>query len=638
MVSEIYVRDRLWPVLTALFVLLGGAAGVDIAARQRDPRPLVISVDSGAASDSFGDDSDADGEPAPSDESAVSPEHKEARTRARRGELEAALGLFAEAVQRNPDAVALRADYGYWLLRANRPDQALSQLDEAERLAPSDPRVAFVRGAAKKKAKDPSGAEADYRRALAVKPAYALARIALGGLLVERKAFAEAETMVDPATQTGDNPDRARAYVVLARAQLGLGKRKQAALSFDKAIERAPSHAELWVAIANAWLDAASPDDVKRASALLNRAAQLAPDVAQVRGAIGRAWERAGDTAAAEAEFERALSIDPSLSYARRRLLRAALKRREYKRARVQLDTLLARAPEDPEHHFLAGLVAAREGKSEEAAQHYRDALARAGGTYPEAWLNIGLLEKSRGNFDAAIAAYGKAIEQRPKYVAAFNNLSLAYSAANRDAEAERPLRTALEIDPNYAAGWVNLGKLLSGAGRADDAIAALQRATQLRKDYPEASLNLGVALARAQRFDQAITAYRAVLEKHPNYVNAWHDLGIALDAIGKTDEARKAYDQALAIDSEHVPTQKKLAEMAARLGRNAEAQQVYEDVLDHDPSDRGVRLALAELARRAGDYAGCTRQVEVAIAVGPADDAANRLREQCRRSSSARP
>ena len=104
-------------------------------------------------------------------------------------------------------------------------------------------------------------------------------------------------------------------------------------------------------------------------------------------------------------------------------------------------------APDDPEHHFLAGLVASRASRADEARTHYQAAIAKAEGAYPEAYFNLGILEKNNSNPDAAIAAYTKAIELRPTYQQAWNNLGLVHAAARRPVDAEAAFRQALGED-----------------------------------------------------------------------------------------------------------------------------------------------------------------------------------------------
>ena len=624
-------RDRLWPLLTTLVVLVVGAGAADLLARQRDPAALVVEVGEVSAADPMDDDAGGPSGLGLTEEPTVSEEHAEAKRLAQRGEREKALGLFERVVRSNPNAPTVRTDFAFLLMSAKRPEDAKRQLDEAVRLAPEEPRIALLRGIVLRQMKDLDGALSELSRALSLKPSYSAARVAIAALLCRKSEHQKAIETVEPATRTGDNNERAQAYVLLGKAQIAVGLRERAALAFEQAIIRAPSRADLLVAMANAWLDGGTQDDRRRAVALISRASEMAPDVGDVQVAIGKALERSGDSSGAETAYQRAVQYDAASPYVRRRLLRLAMNRGGFQVARAQAEYLLSAAPDNPEHHFLAGLLSAREGKSDLARKHYQDAIGRSSDGYPEAWLNLGLLEKTAGNLTGAIAAYDKALSYRKDYVAALNNLALAQLASDQKQDAERTLHRAIDTDPRYAPAYLNLGKLLSGSGRTDEAIAALEHGLALRPNSAEARLNLGVAFARAKRFDDAIRTYREIIAGSPKYVSAWYNLALALEASGKANEARDAYQKALGIDKQHVPTLRRLAEIEARSGQASAARRVYEELLDSNPADGSARLALADLERDAGNPAACVRQVELAVASGGIHDPSLLPETRCR-------
>lgn len=628
--------DRLWPVLSVLIVLLAGAIALEVVARGRPGTEIVIAVHRGPAGSVGGDEDDpgAEGDEGAALEEApaLDARHAEARLHARRGELDEALALYERLRGDHPSNAALLAEHGYWLLVARKPERALPILARAAELRPGDTRIALNLGAARSRTGDAAGAEREYRRALAVRPAFGAARIALGALLRRRGQLAEARAVLGPATRSGSNDDRARALVALGRVHLEEHHPQRATRAFDDAIERQPAVAELRVRIARAWLSTGRRADAQRAAEILVRTAELAPDVAAVYSALGRARERGGDSEGAQEAYERALRLDPGYRYVRRRLIRLALERRDFTRARAHAEHLLASASEDPEHHFLAGLVAARDGRVDAARAHYADAVSRANGRYPEAYFNLGLLERAAGQLEASIAAYRHALEQRPRYLAAMNNLGLVLAAAGRQDEAEATYRRALAADGRYAAAWLNLGELLVARGRTDEALAAFRRAIAARGDYPEASLDLAVALGRAGRLEESITAYRALVTAHPRYVSARFNLAVALEQAGRTAEARAELASALEVDPDHVPSRLRVARLDAAGGRLDDARGAFEDVLDHDPGERDARLGLAEVLHRLGDDEGCAREAEIARAAAPdAGTEAAALAARCR-------
>ncbi|MBI5501404.1 MAG: tetratricopeptide repeat protein [Deltaproteobacteria bacterium] len=622
--------DRVWPILALLVAMIGGAAGLEALASHRAADAVVVTVGAAAVA-TAGDTDDPEVPDGPATEQPVLNEaHRHARTAARRGEWGTALPAFEALVSSRPGDGALRGEYGYWLLAADRPDEARAVLEQAVLLDGQDPAIALNLGVALHRSGDDAAAEREYRRALALDPGFAAARVALGSLLARTGRRAEAVPILESAAREGDNPSRARALAALGSIELAEGRREEAERFFDAAIARAPAQVEIRLRVGRSWLAAGAAADPARAVEVIQEAARLAPDVAEVHRALGWALERAARDAEARLAYDEALELDAGDTFSRRRLLRLALDRRDFALARLHAARLVDAAPDEPEHHFLAALVAARAGEWEDARAAYRDAIARMGGTYPEAYFNLGKLESDAGNPEAAIEAYRTATEQRPDYVEAWNNLGLVLARSGRTEESETSYRQAIAREDDYAPAWLNLGRLLSAADRHDEAILALRRAGELRPHYPEALLDLGVAYSRAGRVPDAIETYRRLLADEPRYARGWYNLGLALDESGRDAEAERAFREAMAVDPEHAASLRNLAELVDRAGRRGEALVLYQELLDRSPEDDAARLALAELRRRLGDSDGCVHDVRAVLAKAPDDAKALRLLERC--------
>lgn len=616
--------DRLWPVLVALALLIGGAIALEEIARHYHPAHSIrIQGDNAAISDEDRED-DAGGGFASSP--PLSAEHAQARIQARRGEVIAAIELYRKVLVAHPDAAAIHAELGYWLLAADDAKAARVELERAAALDATDPWIRLNLGVALARVDDLGGAEAQYRAAIARRPKFGAAELALGTVLRRAGKLDEAIEVLQAAATSGSNDQRARCLAALGRAQLAADRREAAVASFSRAIEFAPAAAEMRIAIARAWLSSGLPDDLRRAVGLLEQAAQLAPDVAPVFSALGRAREKLGDRAAAAAAYTRTLRIDPDHLYARRRVLRLALDREDFPEARMHAEYLLGSAPDVAEHHFLAGLVAARADRFDEARTHYRAAIDQAKGAYPEAYFNLAISEKKAKRFDDAVAAYRQAIELRPDYQQAWNNLGLLLASTGKPVDAEAALRRALSIDPRYAAAWLNLGELLGDQNRDEEAIAAFRLAIEARPDYAEAQLDLGVSLVRAGHADEAITVYRTLLAAKPRYVAAWYNLGLAFEARAAQGDADAAFNAAIAIDPEHLPS---LRKRAARTTRGPTAVRAWQDVVDRAPGDVSARLSLANARLEVGDVAGCARDLR-ALPAGTENARAEKLVKAC--------
>ncbi len=623
------VVDRLWPMLVGLVLLLAGALALQgyAAGRGNETIRVVVQDESVGAVDEESGEAATLGQG--SEGPLSSPAHAQARLLARRGEFDKALPLLEAEARARPGDALLQAELGSWLLSAGEPRRALAALAQADRLAPTVDSALHL-GQARARTGDEAGAEVDLRRALALRPGSSAARVALGALLLKRGNRAEAIGLLEQAAGAGSNLDRARALVALGSAYRADGRRADAERVFEQAILFAPARVEVRLGVARSWLAGEGKEDARRALAVLLKVADLAPDLPSVFVALGRARERLDEDPLAMEAYDRALRLDPGLRYARRRLIRLSLASRDFARARREAERLVADAPTVPEHHFLQALVADRDGRKEDARQAYRAAIAAAKGDYPEAYLNLGVLERNAGDFGKARAAYDAALKRRPAYAAAWLNIGKLLEAEKKPAEAEAAYLKALALEPRHVNGWVFLGQLRTDQKRWGEAEAALRKALEVRPSSVSALLSLGVVQARSQRLDEAVGTYRKVLEREPLLVSAHFDLGLALEQQGKVDEARAAFLRGLTADPGHLGSLRRLAELELAARRLPEARKALQDLLDAAPGDLGARTGLAELAALAGDRAGCESAARTLLREAPEERRVQALAPFC--------
>jgi tetratricopeptide (TPR) repeat protein len=614
------VLDRLWPMLGGMAVLIVGALALQEYAQRRGNETIHVVVqgesqlpsDDDEAVGTAGDPGDAEGAP-------LSELHARARRAARRGHPEEAVPLYKAALAEHRDSPELLGELGYRLLMEKKPQDALPYLEKADQLAPT-PQSATRLGNARRDLHDDAGAERAYRRALALRPSFSGAKVALGNVLRRRGEMAEAITLLQEATTSGSNEERSRAWVALGWARLTAGDRPGAEKAFERAIEFSPARAGVRMGIARAWQSTDRDEDEVVALKILARTAELAPDLPAVWYALGRARERTGDKPGALEAYDRALRLAPSHKAARRRTVQLALAARDFARARRDADRLVADAPRDPESHLLAGAVAEKDGRRDDARRAYRAAIDAAGGASAEGWLALGQLERGAGDPAAARTALRKALARNPELTSAWLALGKLDESLQKPADAERAWRRALAIDPRYAPAWLALGQLHADRARFDDAIGDLQRALAVKPGYAAAELALGATLVHAGRSRDAVATLGALVARDPRSVPGWFNLALALREDGRSEEARSALAKVIALDASHLQARLELGALDLAEGRLAEAKALLEEALDLAPGDVTSRVHLAQIAARMGDRSACSTAARQLAQEAPAD------------------
>lgn len=621
---------RLWPMLSAVIVFLAGTAAIEVVARNAEGHRQTWEISGNEVAADGEQDSDDEADEGWQSVEPVNPAHAEARLLARRGEHEQSLARFAAAIAALPDNAALVAEYGHWLRRAGRRDEAEQALARALVLDPSNAPAHLDRALLARDRGDRRVSAASFAEALRLRPMHTATRIAYARDLREQQRVDEAIALLEPVTVAGSNDRRAHALAALGQAHAAVGHAAEARAAFEKAIERAPAVASLWARAALELGQLGDAESTAEALRYARQALRLAPDSAWVADVAGRVYERADLATEAYAAYQQASKLDGGLRHPRQRLVRMALDREDFTAARRGAMALLEQGPQRPEASFLVGLVEFKAGRLAEARDSFQKAIAAAKDPYAEAWYNLGLLERAAERPAEAIAAYQQAIAARPKYLAAINNLGLVYADQERHAEAEAQYSVALALKPTYTAAWVNLARTHAARGRVDEAIADYRRALEIDPDERSARLQLAVTLRKQGRVDEAIAEYHALLARHPRHVKAWFNLGIALAAEDRGDEAVAAYEQALTHDREHFGARKNLGLLLLRRELVDAASEHLTEALEARPDDAEIRLALAEIARRSGDASTCTTHADAVLRQAPDDPAARVLLDKC--------
>ena len=135
----------------------------------------------------------------------------------------------------------------------------------------------------------------------------------------------------------------------------------------------------------------------------------------------------------------------------------------------------------------------------------------------PSSWVNIGLLEQSRGRFPEAESAYRTAIRLDPWWTPAYVNLADAYRREGRDAEGEQVLRDGLAAVDEPAGLHHALGLYFIRAQRVEEAMVELRLAAILVPEQARFVYVYGVALDNTGDIDGAVEVLEGGLERHPN-------------------------------------------------------------------------------------------------------------------------
>ena len=269
----------------------------------------------------------------------------------------------------------------------------------------------------------------------------------------------------------------------------------------------------------SAWLD--------RTTESLRQAQNRDLDLAPVHSVAGLLQANAGAYERAEAEYQRAIELDPSNGDAYRRL----------------------------------GHVYERNNRLDEELAVYKKA-AELDPKYFRVYQDLGTFYRQRGDLPQAALLFEKCVALAPDEPDALYALGTVYEEMGRFADAERMLRAAVGLQPTPPA-LNNLGLALMRQGKDLEAIPFLVRASAGMREQYLVLMNLGTAYRRTNQPAASRQAYQRSL-----------DLA----------------DKELARDPRDGLVRSRVAYLCARLGKRERANSEIAQAMRLSPEDANAR------------------------------------------------
>lgn len=169
--------------------------------------------------------------------------------------------------------------------------------------------------------------------------------------------------------------------------------------------------------------------------------------------------------------------------------------------------------PGNPEVDMALGLVYQERGDLSRAEEYLRRAIDKKP-DYADARNNLGIVLTGRKAWDEAIREF-EAAAMNVMYTTperAYFNLGETYRAKGEPANAEGAYRRAVRANERYAPAYIALSTVLGGQGRWEEAASALSRCVEILPDYAPGWMELGRIQARLSRHAEALKSFNTVL------------------------------------------------------------------------------------------------------------------------------
>jgi len=427
-----------------------------------------------------------------------------------------ALAAYEEALKADPLRVGVLLGSGRMLMRLARPRDALARFDSALSAKPSD--------------------KPDMLKRIPIVEATVGSAQALLALERPQEAFAR----VSPLTATF--PDNADLLLWLGYAQEGLEKNDLAEAAFRKSIERSPNTFAGYVALSQLLFKTERPEEAART---LSEATGKVEDSAEVRRMLGYSELNRNHLPEAIHHFEAALRFDPRDSTALFGLATTQRKSGELDKAQVSLDRLEKLDPGHPGLPLERGQLCEARADYTAAVAAYRKALTERP-TDTDLKLRLGAALVTAGSVDEADGILREVLKDRPTSAEAEHYVGRVLFARNDTAQAVQRFERAVSFEPLRADFHLFLGWAQLEQGNLSGALESINKSIERDPNLGDAYWILGRVELRTGAVKDALEHFQRALKLKPGRHEALANMGDAYDQLRQLGEAVAAYEQAV--------------------------------------------------------------------------------------------
>ncbi|MGI9174892.1 MAG: tetratricopeptide repeat protein [Rhodothermales bacterium] len=324
-----------------------------------------------------------------------------------------------------------------------------------------------------------------------------------------------------------------------------------------------------------------------------------------------------------------------------RGLVYSALKR--YDQAAVAYERVLATDPQYQGAHYNLGLNAVRQGKLQNAINHF----AKEKATYPTSalYLELGRTYAQLGEADSAKTAYWQALALDTTNATAHLWLGQLHEDLGELDSALVHSQAGLNLRPQNLDYRYIVGTQLYRLGQLEEAAAHLRPVAEEQAWHHGAQYNLSQVLLRlgrreeAERYQQRAEEAQGLLQevdnaeeatqRAPNNLQYWLDLSSAYRRAGRLDEAIDAYQVAATLDPSNLYLQNNLANLLHADGRFREALYHYQAILRIDSTLPDVWLNLGVVYANLDSTAAARSAWQRVLSYRPSDATASEYLEK---------
>ncbi len=514
-----------------------------------------------------------------------------ARQFERVGNIDAAIGEYKKALQREPSFARASGNLGLLYTQKGMDDEASVELSRG---------LASVKN-----------------------PLYhkAMARI-----FAERKVYPLAIYHYNEAAKelTRD----ASVFAGLAEVYNAAGQQDKALEEYRRAVVADPNFEKAYIGSAAISLHL---NNLDQAIEQLKKAEVASPQNRDVHLMLAGVYQKKGDAKLADyhnllgGKNKTASAVSPPVNTVPSKVPAVGVSEKEI----TALKAAVRERPDDVVSYEKLGDLYRAAGKDAEAIENYREA-AHLNSTNSAVYLNLGILYENKNLIDEAIVAYKRAVRVNPNSAEAHLRLgdirlsrgllpeavehysqflklkpespdihlklARVFAKSKETTLAIASYNSVLKYSPNDLDANREIAALYKIKGDNDRAVSHYKKVLALRKDDAETRMALVSIYVKNKQYDEITNLLKEAVEISPDEPNNHYKLGLIYDFKKDYDNAVASYKKAIEIKPDHARSLNALGRLYLKEGKLDEAKEVLEAARKADPTMEETSVLLNNL------------------------------------------
>jgi len=446
-----------------------------------------------------------------------------------KGRLEDATRLNDEILKSSPRDTDALVYKGQIQMRQNHLDAAVDALQGALRNDPDNAVAHYQLGLAFDRQHDYTRAEAEWRKAVNLRPDLTDAQRALAAAELFR---GDSAALLETSQQIiKGQPQSADGFLLKCLAEMALQEYGDAQRDAEEGMQRAPQSPAPYVQMGN-----------------LQFVQKHYPD--------------------AEKYFQQALDKDPTSGDGLSGLMNSYIARKQFDKAIAAANAQIAKSPNNSNFYDLLGTALFNGRKDLPGAETALHKAVELDKNNTDALEKLGKVQVQQGATDRALALYQQSIKDNPREPRFYILAGELYESKQSWDQAKAMYQQALSIQPDQPLASNNLAYvMLEQGGNVDVALAMAETARRGMPDSPNAADTLGWAYYQKGVYQSAISQFQEALrlgEKGgaPDDAVVHYHLGMAYQKANQTALARQQLEKALKLSPNYGDARKALSEL----------------------------------------------------------------------------